>query len=229
MKKGERIMFKVASLDGLNCLLRGNLLYANGKNFRVDHLHATAAESRFAYENLLGIYLTDPKHAWMAVWMAVANREVLKKRQLEYCRPAADSKDRIGRLSIHLPGADHLPENVLVEKAYVNFFDLTAMDGLYFTEVNWCAGRQRLTILQGLDFDPKPLELRGRTVTAWAPDHERPMAIKLDAWQVVVVNVPRLIPTVEAELQPSLISELRERTFLINHEPGEDYLRPPIV
>ncbi|MFA5186175.1 MAG: hypothetical protein WC551_06825 [Patescibacteria group bacterium] len=218
-------MFKVASLDGLNGLLRGNLLYANGKNFRVDHLHATAAESRFEYENLFGIYLTEPAHAWMAVWMAAANREVLKKRQLEYYRPAADSKDRIGRLGVHLPDTDHLPGNVLVERAYVYFFDLAAMDELYFTEVNWCEGKQRMTILQGYGFDPKSLELRGRNVTAWVPDHERPMAIKLDAWQVAVVNVPRLVPTVEAELQPSLMSELRERIFLLDHEPGENYLR----
>lgn len=220
-------MLQVVSLKELDCLLRWNLLYANGKNFRVDHLHPTAAESRFEHENLLGIYLTVPEFAWMAVWMAVANRAFCKKRQLNYFRPKAQIGDYVGNLGIYMNGAGELPEEALVETGYVYLFDLKSTD-LIDERVDWCEGKQKLTILQGQGFESREVVLHDRRVTAWVPEHKKRMLLKLDCWQAAVVNVPRLEPTVEVELLPPLIAELRKRISLIPHEPTQDYISPSL-
>jgi hypothetical protein len=220
-------MLDIATLKDLNSLLRWNRLYANGKNVCLDHLYATAAQSRFAVENLLGIYLANPEHTWMAVWMAVANRAALNKRQLEYYAPDAANGDYLGHLGIHLSdggGAD----DALVNEAYVHLFRLDDLPELRLD--NWPSKQHQLAVLEAAGFTLRDVELRGRMRRAMVPNaSETPLLVRVDAWQVAVVHVPSLVPNVTVHLLPSVVRELRERITLIPQPPSEDYIRPSLI
>ncbi|HEU0050857.1 MAG TPA: hypothetical protein VFQ60_02250 [Patescibacteria group bacterium] len=214
-------------LDQLSVFLRENERYAaNGKNFSVDHLYATAAKSRFEYENLLGIYLTHPAYTWMAVWMAVTNRQILRKRQLEYYRPNHRLGDMIGKLGLFLHGQTKVPCDALVSTAYIYLFDLDAVGPMLVTDLRLLPSKEKMQALQRLGFSWQLFYRRNRVIRALAPvDTERGYVL-IDEWQLAVVNVPYLMPAIELVLTEPLIRELRERVLCIPHEPGEDYICP---
>ena len=83
----------INSIEDLQELLKNNCYWANGKSFPVNHLHATGAQSRWEYENVYGIYLTQPHFAWMAMWMGSTNRETVQKRNLTYIIPKTENND----------------------------------------------------------------------------------------------------------------------------------------
>lgn len=112
---------KVKDIAELNSILEGIEYWANGKNFKVDHLHDTKASSRWELENIFGIYLTKPEYAWMALWMAVTSRKNLKKRHLRYFVPKTSQGDFIGKIEIFSEG-DNVAD-FFCEKAYLYLFD----------------------------------------------------------------------------------------------------------
>ncbi|TAL49830.1 hypothetical protein EPN81_04515 [Patescibacteria group bacterium] len=120
MPHGGAMKRKVISREqDLQDLLARNQAYANGKNSPVAHLYATVATSRFDIENIFGIYLTRPAYAWMALWMAVTNREVLRKRHLTYYAPR--DGDSIG--SIAVGGTDVSLGDLLCDQAFLYLFE----------------------------------------------------------------------------------------------------------
>lgn len=213
----------ICSEKELHDLLRKNTAYANGKNNPVTHLYATAAQSRFVYENVYGIYLARPRFVWMAVWIAVTNRECMRKRHLRYRSPC--HPDSIGSLVIGGVGEKCGARDLLCDKAYLYFFDRASLP---LSEVDLSQEpneEQLLAKLAGQGYVWQMIERRGQTRRAFVPPKaEVPALVILDSWQVVAVNVPTLVPTCEAILTDSLIRELANRVSFQADLPDRAYL-----
>lgn len=205
----------------LQDLLTSNRAYANGKNSPVTHLYATVATSRFDIENIFGIYLTRPAFAWMALWMAVTDRTVLRKRQLAYRSPQGG--DSIGSIVI---GGTHVSQGQLLRsQAFLYLFE---PDVLPTAEVDFFPGtndEQVRTELLARGYTWKQIERRGESRRALVfPQEQRPSTIGLDAWQVVCVGVDQLVPTTQVTLTSPLIAALYDRVQTQRHLPDREYL-----
>ncbi|HLD21204.1 MAG TPA: hypothetical protein VJB64_03865 [Patescibacteria group bacterium] len=205
----------------LQNLLARNHAYANGKNTPVAHLYATAATSRFDIENIFGIYLTRPTYAWMALWMAVTNRAVLRKRHLTYYTP--QEGDSIG--SIGVGGTDLSLEQLLCDQAFLYLFE---PDALPKTETDFfpdtsAEEAQKELLARGYSWNQ--IERRDQTRrTLMPPQDQQPSTIGLDAWQVVCVGVPQLVPSMSVVLRGNLIDSLRGRIKVQSSLPDRGYL-----
>jgi hypothetical protein len=206
----------------LQRLLSLNRAYANGKNVRVTHLYATAAQSRFPAENIFGIYLTRPAYVWMAVWMAVTDRLRLQKRRLQYVTPKGD--DHIGTLLIGGITQNTHPREWLRTEAYLYLFGPVRLpqETLEFSDqeepVLFAALARR-------GYRWQNIERKGSVRRALVPPPGDPqMIIGIDRWQVAVVNVPTLVPTIEIILTESVIDALAKRVIPQRDIVGKEYL-----
>ena len=207
--------------DELNALLAERRYCANGKNLPAEHLYETVAASRWPCENLLGVYLTNPDHAWMAVWMAVTKRDRLRKRQLRYLRPAVAAGEHIGRIEIYNP--DHAAKaELFCERAFLYLFDPGRFADASVVDVS--GERDKVAALERRGFRFQAVERRGWARNGYAPDSSLKQVVIVDAWQMAVVNYGSLVPDVRVTLAEDLISRLAERVTFCPDEIGEAYL-----
>ncbi|MFA4954802.1 MAG: hypothetical protein WC641_05820 [Patescibacteria group bacterium] len=231
-------MLQIARLQDLNGLLKWNRLYASGSHVGRVFLHAyVAAESQTPQDSLYGIYFALPECAWLAVWLAVMNREFARKSRLKFRYSKNGRDDCIGNLEIFtsdfsviarssndeaISGLKELPPEAINGSVHLDLVDLESFPDLTLEDISWCDGNRQVTILRGLGFEPGTVEQHSERVFAWVTDREIPLLLKLDARRVVLVNVEQITPTVQVELLPSLIAELRKRMTLKGHEPPQD-------
>lgn len=219
------------SLGDLNVLLANNCIPANGKNMAVDQLYPTAASSRWPHENIWGVYLAKPTHAWMAVWMAVTSRQCLRKRQLGYIRPEPKRGDHVGRVVVYNPQHEMIPD-LLAGEPHLYLFDPEPLSHLPRAQLVWPDPQLRGSTLQLLGFRWQEIHRRGRTYRALVHPHIRPMVVDLDEWQIAVAGEMVLIPTVDIVLSPKLVLELSQRIISSDREIGADYILnevPPLT
>lgn len=206
----------------LQRLLSLNRAYANGKNHRVDHLYATAAQSRFPTENIYGIYLARPTHVWMAVWMAITDRVKIKKRRLRYITPRAP--DHIGALCVGGVTTFVDPRDWLCTEAYLYLFGPARLP----SEQRDHQDQTETTLLATLasrGYRWQDIERNGSIRRALVPPPGEPaQIIGIDRWQVVVVNTPTIVPTIEIVLTTSVIDALAKRIIPQREIVGRDYL-----
>lgn len=209
----------IRTIDGLQRLLSEKRYCANGKNYPVNHLYDTAAESRWPRENLWGIYLTNPEHAWMALWMAVTSRSGLKKRHLRYLRPTAG--DSIGRIEIYNPARAAL-EDLLLSRAYLYLFDPSRFAGIGALDLSAAADSSATLEKSGFTLQTitKGAKVRRGYVHA-SPERK---VVLIDAWQVALVNFGMLVPDLEVVLHREVIEDLRARIGFADTEISRDYL-----
>ncbi len=214
---------EITSEAELQKFLEGNRAYANGKNDRVIHLYATAAQSRFEIENIYGIYLARPEYTWMAVWMAVTNRTKLRKRHLRYRAPR--DVDRIGQLIIGGLDETPAPRDLLSDRAFLYLFDPAILPACIVDITKKPTEKERLTLLLSRGYAWQDVERHGRMRRALVPPtSETPTLLALDAWQVAIVQLPQLIPSIEVVLSGKVIHELSSRITFQKEMPGSDYL-----
>ncbi len=212
----------VTSIESLNGKLAYGKKWANGKNFPVDHLHATIAESRWDPENIFGIYLTNESYAWMALWMAISNRSTLRKRQIGYQRPDQND-DHIGSVEIFTEMA---ATEVVGEKGYVYLFDpIVCSAGRQIVDITELPKDQKTASLINNGFEWQQIERRGREVSGLIDLTLEPRVVLIDAWQLALTNTVSIIPDEELIIEKPVIEQLVGRIALTRIEIGEDYIR----
>jgi hypothetical protein len=218
----ERI--RLDSVKECNALLANNTFAANGKNFPVDHLYATSANSRWPYENLWGIYLAKSDFAWMALWMAVTLRAKMKKRQIAYFCPDKSKRDYIGSIKVFNP--ERLSAgDILCKTAYLYLFNPGRFrDFLQISVADQKNGNAKMEILAIHDFAWQDIMKRGKNYHTCLDAFGRKSLIDLDEWQMALVGVETIVPDIEIVIGESLIEELAVRVGWSDEEVGNDYL-----
>ena len=216
---------QLATMEDLNRWLAATTCYANGKNIPVDHLYPTVAQSRFDYENVLGVYLTKPRFSWMALWMALLNRKALRKRQIEYYPPDLATGDAIGSIGVHLPDPTAvIDEQLFVERAYVHLFSLIRLDIDHLVDLVGVPTHQKVAVLQERGFHWGTHRRRGYEHRALLAPLPQPILIDVDEWQVVLCQLPRVLVDVQLVIEPALVKALAARVKRISHAPSEAYI-----
>lgn len=212
----------IGSLESINSKLAAERKWANGKNFPVDHLHATIAGSRWDYENIFGIYLTNESHAWMALWMAVSNRNTLRKRQLSYRRPT-QGNDSLGSVEIY----SKTPATELTcDTGYVYLFDPAIYRAdRQIVNISEVPKSRKAAALVENGFEWQTIERRGKGMPALVDLSNDPRVVIVDDWQVALTNTANVIPDEELIIERPAIEQLAGRIALTQIEIGEDYLR----
>jgi|GEM_PF-6212345 len=212
----------ISSLDQLNDFLKNNSLLANGKNFKVDHLHSTGAKSRFEYENLFGIYLTNTEYAWMALWMGITNRERIKKRNITYIKPDK-SKDYIGNVAIYY---DRLSKDDVFCKngAYLYLFDENNLMAPKI-DLRHLPKKDKLDFLRICGFYLKEIKRGEQKQMNYFPDNENKTILLMDCWQLALVNYNKIIPDVEIFIEPKVVDKLKNNTLISQNETLDDYIK----
>jgi len=209
----------IASLDELQDLLRQNTCWANGKNFSIDHLHATGANSRWSYENIFGIYMANPGYAWMAAWMAATDRTKIRKRSITYHRPVID--DHLGRISVCSS-----EENVLRDHdAFLYLVDPTKYSSLRQIDVSLLYGVEKIDALLHEGFMERVWVKRETRQMNYFAKFTNPAVVLVDAWQLALVNVDIILPDREIVIPHTVIAEMQQRIGRFSHESSENYIR----
>ncbi len=203
----------VNTIDDLDGILRNNTCWANGKNYKIDDLHSTGANSRWLYENIWGIYLTDASHAWMALWMAVTDRIKIKKRDITYVRPRSDS---IGRIAVFAEGR----EGLFVDEAYLYFFRPRQCREIDLRKIQ----DNKLQKLLELGFVEKEIRKNGRLQKNYFPPDSKPCIVRVDSWQIALVNCQKIRPDIELVVKNNLILELSSRVSFSEGPSTENYI-----
>jgi hypothetical protein len=205
----------------LNDALKNTTGWANGKNFPVDHLHATVAESRWEYENIHGIYLTNEQHAWMGLWMALSNRNVLRKRHISYIKPTSP-EDALGNIELFtvLP-----PEDILCDSAYVYLINPPRLCDREIVDIRNVPKQNKVETLLKAGFERQQITRRGRQQPGVVDTTGTERLVLVDEWQIALTNIPDIIPDTELAIRRAAIAELVGRVSVINSEVGEDYIR----
>lgn len=209
----------------LNDFLGNNKYWANGKNFRVDHLHATGAISRWEYENIYGIYLTHPEYAWMAVWMAIVDRNKFRKRNITYFKPSG-SGDLIGSISIFLENGKTLPDPIYSDKgAFIYFEDPAKHDALDLIDISNVDKTSKLLELSKYGFVQKTINRRGSIQQNYFLPSGHQALVNIDDWQIALVGVNRLVPCLELQIPKPLLNEIiSKRVSQAPQLSSEDYI-----
>lgn len=210
----------VTSLGQLHEQIFSGAGWTNGKNFPVDHLHATVAQSRWAYENIHGIYVANETHDWMAVWMAVSKRETLRKRQLRYIAPTA--AHILGGLEV-FTSIDI--SNCLNNRGYLYSFQpddyLETGQAVDISEV---PKPEKTGALLQSGFEWSEIERRGEQRKALVDTTGEPRIVRVDEWQIALTNRNRILPETEIIIEESAIRQLLGYVALSSAEVGEDYI-----
>lgn len=211
----------IETVESLNQAFRENPGWANGKNFPVDHLHATVAESRWEYENIHGIYLTNEPHAWMALWMAVTNRNILRKRHIGYMRPT-EADDSLGRIKLftQTPAVDNL-----CQSAYVYIFNPSTFQDRETVDVSAVPKEDKVPLLLENGFERQEVERRGKLYDGLVDITGKSRVIHVDEWQIALTNSPDIIPDTELAVRQNAIKQLAGRIAVSHIEIGEDYIQ----
>ncbi len=210
----------IQSTHELDSLLSLRKYCANGKNQLVGDLYDTVAESRWQAENLLAVYLTNPEHAWMAVWMAVTRRDRLKKRQLRYLRPRT-GEDGLGRLEIHHHGRPPV-ENLFCSEAHLYLFDQERFADAEVLDIS--REKDKVSVLLQNGFKQETVVRRRWSRQGFVLDRPARRIVVVDEWQFAVVGYGSVAPDLHVTLGADLITSLSRRTEIHENEIGEDYI-----
>ena len=179
----------------------------------------------------------QPQFAWMALWMAIIARTAVKKRQIQYLRPDTEKGDQIGRIRVFNPG--HLPlDQVMRPEAYVYLFEPEPISSYLRLQLSNQSEVENLRLLEEFGFQRERVSARGeiRPALVWSLGEcavagadaweisDECLVVGVDEWQIAVVNVPQLVPSVEAVVSGRLIRELSARVEWLDGEVGEQYL-----
>lgn len=205
----------------LNGALIDNKYWANGKNFSVDHLHSTISKSRWEYENIHGIYLTNENYAWMGLWMAVSNRNALRKRHISYIKPDLPT-DALGSIELF---TDLEPQAALCEEAYLYLVDPIELHDAEVVDIRAVAKPNKVESLLGHGFERQEVMRKGGLQAGVVDVTEKKRVVLVDEWQVALTNTPDIIPDTELAIRRSAIAELVGRVSVTSLEVGEDYIR----
>lgn len=203
----------ITNLSDLNNLFSKNVYYANGKNFRIDYLYPTCANSRWNYENIYGIYLAKPQYTWMAFWMAITSRQKIRKRQIKYVHPKEN--DSIGSITINNPD-DILLEEILCNEAYLYLFDINKDMGVLNLDQN--------DLILKTKFQWSKITMGENIKAGYKPLFKEPTLVDVDCWQIALTNYDKCIPIKEIILNKQLIEELKDRITFVKEEVGENYI-----
>jgi hypothetical protein len=198
---------RVEDLDFLEDILEQGY-WANGKNIQVDHLHQTGANSRFPKENIYGIYLADEQHAWMAFWMAVTDRELVRKRSLRYIASGG-----VGHLEV-----DSDAPGILRSQAYLYLFD--PPQELARIDIRGIPNPDEAMRESGFEMREVIRHGVGQQ-NYFSPS---PSIVHVDNWQLAITGIPEIYPDAELVLTRSLIEQVRDRVQRTADEIGENYL-----
>ncbi len=213
-----------ASVSELNELLRNNLYWANGKNIKLDHLHATGAKSRWEYENIWGIYLTNPESAWMGLWMSVTDRTKIPKRNISYVCPQNDLDDFIGQVRIFIPEGDDIRTAFCESESYLYLVDPHHYDHYPTIDLMEIPLERKVDSLVEQGFYQKEVERKGEKQTNLFYSGGSTI-VKVDSWQIALVNIPRMIPDIEVSISSEIIWELYlTRVSRASGESLEEYV-----
>jgi hypothetical protein len=213
----------VSTISELNSILKKNTLWANGKNIKIDHLHRTIALSRWKYENIYGIYVTKPDYAWMAVWMAITDRNKLKKRQLCYHYPSLKDNDYIGSIEIQ---SEKDVRDLVRHEAYVYLFSPYAHKDVRSINCSPIKQAEKIGHLKAHGFLEQSIIHKDISKTTYVRDNE-PAVIYVDDWQIALTGIEHIIPTTELIIPEKVIEELAKRIVITSREIGEEYIVYP--
>ncbi|MBI5732883.1 hypothetical protein HY967_02920 [Candidatus Jorgensenbacteria bacterium] len=213
----------IDSLESLNEVLKRNLCFANGKNFKIEHLYATSANSRWPHENLWGIYLAKPWYTWMAVWMAITSRSLLKKRQIQYVSPKIAEGDHIGHITLYNPENLSIKE-MLCNEAYLYLFEIDweNIEILNISHAITAEIKQRVLLKNG--FEEKTIFKRKKEYHALVALTKEKLVVNVDEWQIALINIETIVPTTEVILGKEVIEALASRITWSKEEIGENYI-----
>ncbi len=214
---------EISSVAELNSFLKENRFWGNGKNFRIDTLHATCASSPRDYENLYGIYLTKPDHAWMGLWMGVTSRKNLKKRNLRYRRPDTKNGDHIGRLEIYSE-KDDLKE-YLCNTAFLYFFDPKKYADAETIDCSNLPPKEKIPFLKERGLKDASIEKNGIPNDTYLYPSDKKAIVTIDAWQIALVNFGTITPDIGIELGKNVIDALRARVTPTHIEVDDNYIK----
>ncbi len=214
----ERIYVK--NLAELNDILSEGRYYANGKNIPVDHLYATAANSRWKYENIWGIYLTNEYYSWMALWMAVTSRDKIRKRQIRYIAPKKEGGDFIGTIEIYNPD-DITHQDIFCDNAYLYLFSKDRFLNMAKIDLRNSPNGADLFSQR---FQSKEVAKSGELRECYVSRSTEPIMTLIDNWQVACINIDQLVPDKELILTKELIDTLSRQVSHTDKEIGQDYI-----
>lgn len=209
----------VESIPELMPWVEKGAAWANGKNFPVDHLHETIAESRWPYENIHGIYLTNESHIWMALWMAISRRGSLSKRHIRYFAPT--SADPLGQVEVYSSDM----ASCLGKKGYLYLFNpvLYLATGR-LVDIRDVPKSEKVDALLDEKFEWANMVRHGKTQAALLDKTREPGVVLVDEWQIALTNTPRAIPDTEIIIEQLAIKGLVGKVALSKTEVGEEYI-----
>ena len=145
--------------------------------------------------------------------------------------------DQIGRIRVFNPG--HLPlDRVMRPEAYVYLFEPEPISSYLRLQLSNQSEVENLRLLEEFGFQRERVSARGeiRPALVWSLGEcavagadaweisDECLVVGVDEWQIAVVNVPQLVPSVEAVVSGRLIRELSARVEWLDGEVGEQYL-----
>lgn len=215
---------RIGTVEELNYLLQENCWFGNGKNFPIDHLHETSANSRWPWENIWGIYLTMQDCVWMAFWIAITSRQALKKRQIKYVSPDIESGDYIGFVEIYNPEGLAL-NDLFLSQAYLYLFNSSKYFSVPTVDISCLEETNKMEALVKKGFRKERIFKNDSWQDIFKPEFGGKTTIWLDDWQVAFVNFSKIFPDAEIVLEKPLIEELAKRVEFSPCEIGGDYIK----
>ncbi|OGZ65760.1 MAG: hypothetical protein A2822_04435 [Candidatus Staskawiczbacteria bacterium RIFCSPHIGHO2_01_FULL_41_41] len=212
----------INSIEGLNGFLKNNRYWANGKSFPVDHLHATGAQSRWEYENVYGIYLTQPHFAWMAMWMGSTDRERVQKRNLTYVRP--ENGDWIGAIRIYSLDSG-VKELYSKNGCFLYLFDPENYKEAQTIDLQKLSAQEKISYLLNNNFSRKEITRKGKSQSNIVSESLERTIIEIDSWQMTLVNVDVIRPDIEVHVESEVLKNLYgQRVLPANEISTENYI-----
>lgn len=203
--------YTIQTIIELNDFLKKNKLWANGKNFSLDQIYATGSNSRWAYENIFGIYFAKPDYAWMALWMAIIDHDKIKKRNITYIHPEILSKDYIGKAMIYIPELNvEIKYAFCANGAYLYLIDPAKFETYRKIDITNIRCHDKIDFLLKNGFSQKEIEKKGKLQINYFPDSIEKRIIEIDSWQLALVNIDQIIPDIELFIKQEAINELSD-------------------
>ncbi len=213
---------QIASIHDLKHLLPATDYLVSGQNYQSDDLRPIVDESP-NHTSLYGVYLTKPEDVGYAIWSAAIDRRVLARPDLEYHPPQGED-DLVGRVEVHSTIVEET--ELLMKWAFLYFFD--PIPDLSIVDIAQWSPVGKYKALRSLGFELSEIERDGRLVKVFALNRELSLLIRVNGWQLVVINLP-MVPVLVAELLPSFMAELRERINILSYQPRSAFDPTPVM
>ncbi|MBI2637479.1 MAG: hypothetical protein HYW88_01135 [Candidatus Sungbacteria bacterium] len=113
----------------------------------------------------------------------------------------------------------------MCEKAYLYLFDPEPIQGL--SQINLSEikdGNGKIIALVKSGFAQMNIKRRGKLYNAFAVESSDKKVVDIDEWQIALVNIPELVPSIEVTITKRLIEELGNKIEWLEEEVGEHYI-----